>query len=111
MIEIKERVLKPEYQTVYKYVSDDGKFTSKFQWDVEQYEKQQGEPYFKDFINKIAELKNYVNENKQNLQHFKNCQGNLEELILYLLLRNNNAKDCYVDIYSSGGDSWKLGDF
>lgn len=111
MIEIKEKVLKPEYQMIYKYVSDDGKFTSEFQYDVEEYEKKQGEPYFKDFTNKIVELKKYVDENKQNLQYFKNYKGNLEELILYLLLRNNNAKDCYVDTYSSGGNSWKQGDF
>lgn len=111
MREIKTRILKPEYQTVYTYVSDDGKFTSKFEWDVEEYEKKQGEPYFQEYLKRLKELKEFSDKNKQHLEHFKDYKGNLEELVLYLLLRHNNAKDCYVDTYSSGGDSWKQGDY
>lgn len=111
MKKLETRVLKPEYQTVYTYASDDGKFTSKFSWDVEEYEKKQGEPYFKEYQKKLKELKEYSDKNRQYLEHFKDYKGNLEELVLYLLLRNNNAKDCYVDTYSSGGDSWKQGDY
>lgn len=111
MKEIKEKKQRLTEQIEYKYISDDGKFTSKFRYDVEEYEKKQGEPYFKEYLKKLKELKEYSDKNKQYLEHFKDYKGTLEELVLYLLLRDNNAKDCYVDTYSSGGDSWKEGDF
>ena len=111
MKEIKEKKRRLTEQIEYKYISDDGKFTSEFRYDVEEYEKKQSEPYFKEYLKKLKELKEYSDKNKQYLEHFKDYKGTLEELVLYLLLRDNNAKDCYVDTYSSGGDSWKEGDF
>lgn len=39
MREVKEKKMVTEEQTVYKYVSDDGKFESESRWKVEEYEK------------------------------------------------------------------------
>ena len=111
MREVKEKRLVSEYQTVYKYISDDGKFESDNQYDVEDYEEEQQKPYIEEYKKKLAELHNWVTENKDHLYTGKNYSGTLDQMVLYLLLRDNNAKDCYVDIYSSGGDSWKVGDF
>ena len=36
MKSIIERKIVPEYQTIYKYVSDDGKFMSENQYEVER---------------------------------------------------------------------------
>lgn len=111
MREIKEKKMVTEEQTVYKYISNDGKFMSESRWEVEEYEENLGRPYFNEYREILSELKDYVEENKQFLKQFRNAEGTLQEMVLYLLLRDNNAKDCYVDIYSSGGDSWKVGDF
>ena len=111
MKSIIERKIVPEYQTIYKYVSDDGKFMSESQYEVERYEKEQQKPYIEEYKKKLAELHDWVTENKSHLHMGKNYSGTLDQMVLYLLLRNNNAKDCYVEIYSSGGDSWKVGDF
>lgn len=111
MREVKEKKMVTEEQTVYKYVSDDGKFESESRWKVEEYEKKQQKPYIEEYKNKLTELHNWVTENKDHLYLGKNHSGTLDRMVLYLLLRDNNAKDCYVDIYSSGGDSWKVGDF
>lgn len=110
MKEIKERKLVSEYQTVYKYVSDDGKFESDNQYDVEDYEEEQQKPYIEEYKKKLAELHSWVTENKSHLYTGKDCSGTLDQMVLYLLLRDNDAKDCYVDIYSSDG-GWKVGDF
>lgn len=56
-------------------------------------------------------MHDWVTENKDRLYTGKDRSGTLDQMVLYLLLRDNDAKDCYVDIYSSGGDSWKVGDF
>lgn len=106
-----ERKIVPEYQTIYKYVSDDGKFMSESQYEVERYEKEQQKPYIEEYKKKLAELHDWVTENESHLYMGKKHSGTLDQMILYLLLRDNNAKDCYVEIYSSGGDSWKVGDF
>ena len=111
MKSIIERKIVPEYQTIYKYVSDDGKFMSENQYEVERYEKEQQKPYIEEYKKKLAELHNWVTENESHLYTGKKYSGTLDQMVLYLLLRDNNAKDCYVDTYSSGGDSWKVGDF
>lgn len=110
MREVKEKRLVSEYQTVYKYISDDGKFESDNQYDVEDYEEEQQKPYIEEYRKKLAELHNWVTENKDRLYTGKNYSGTLDQMVLYLLLRDNNAKDCYVDVYSDDG-GWKVGDF
>jgi len=110
MREIKEKKMVTEEQTVYKYVSDDGKFKSESRWEVEDYEEDQGRPYFNEYREILSELKNYVEENAQFLKPFRNAEGNLTEMVLYLLLRDNNAEDCYIDIYPNYC-GWKVGDF
>ncbi len=110
MREVKEKKLVSEYQTVYRYISDDGKFESDNQYDVEDYEKEQQKPYIEEYKKKLAELHNWVTENKSHLYTGKDYSGTLDQMVLYLLLRDNDAKDCYVDIYSSDG-GWKVGDF
>lgn len=110
MREVKEKKMVTEEQTVYKYVSDDGKFESESRWKVEEYEKDLGRPYFNEYCEILSELKDYVEENKQFLKQFRKAEGTLDQMVLYLLLRDNNAKDCYVDVYSNDG-GWKVGDF
>lgn len=109
--EIKGKKLVQIEQIEYKYISDDGKFSSEFSNDVEEYEQKQQEPYIKEYKTRLSELHKWVTENKEYLYTGKDYAGTLDEMILYLLLRDNNAKDCYVDTYSSGGNSWKEGDF
>lgn len=111
MREIIERKIVPEYKTMYKYVSDDGKFISESQSKVERYEKEQQKPYIDEYKKKLAELHDWVTENEGHLYTGKNYSGTLDQMVLYLLLRHNNAKDCYVERYSSDGDNWKVGDF
>lgn len=111
MREVKEKKMVTEEQTVYRYISDDGKFMSESQSKVEDYEKEQQKPYIEEYKKKLAELHSWVTENKDRLYTGKDHSGTLDQMVLYLLLRDNDAKDCYVDIYSSGGDSWKVGDF
>lgn len=108
---IKEKKVVSEYQTVYRYISDDGKFESENRYDVERYEKEQQKPYIEEYKKKLVELHNWVTENEGHLYMGKDYQGTLDQMVLYLLLRDNNAKDCYVEMYSSDGDSWKQGDF
>lgn len=110
MREIIERKIVPEYKTIYKYVSDDGKFMSESQSKVERYEEEQQKPYIEEYKKKLAELHNWATENKSHLYTGRDCSGTLDQMILYLLLRDNNAEDCYVDIYSHDG-GWKVGDF
>lgn len=112
MKEIKEKKLVQTEQTVYKYISDDGKFSSEFSYDVEKYEQKQQEPYIKEYKTRLSELHKWVTENKEYLYTGKDYAGTLDEMILYLLLRDNNAKDCYVEKYSSRDDGgWEIGDF
>lgn len=111
MREIKEKKLVSEYQTVYKYISDDGKFESDDQYDVEEYEEEQQKPYIEEYKKKLTELHNWVTENKDRLYTGKDYFGTLDQMVLYLLLCDNNAEDRYVERRSSGGDSWKQGDF
>ena len=111
MREVKEKKVVSEYQTVYRYISDDGKFESESYSKVERYEKEQQKPYIEEYKKKLAELHDWVTENKSHLYTGKKYSGTLDQMVLYLLLRDNNAKDCYVDTYSSSGDSWKVGDF
>ena len=110
MKSIIERKIVPEYQTIYKYVSDDGKFMSENQYEVERYEKEQQKPYIEEYKKKLAELHNWVTENESHLYTGKKYSGTLDQMVLYLLLRHNNAKDCYVEVYSDDG-CWKVGDF
>lgn len=110
MREVKEKRLVSEYQTVYKYISDDGKFESDNEYEVEDYEEEQQKPYVEEYKKKLTELHNWVTENKNHLYTGKNYRGTLDQMVLYLLLRDNNAKDCYVDVYSDDG-GWKVGDF
>lgn len=110
MKSIIERKIVPEYQTIYKYVSDDGKFMSESQYEVEHYEKEQQKPYIEEYKKKLAELHNWVTENESHLYTGKKYSGTLDQMVLYLLLRDNNAKDCYVEVYSDNG-CWKVGDF
>lgn len=110
MREVKEKKLVPEYQIVYNYISDDGKFKSESHSEVERYEKEQQKPYIEEYKKKLAELHDWVTENESHLYTGKNHSGTLDQMVLYLLLRNNAAKDCYVEVYCSG-DSWKVGDF
>lgn len=105
-----ERKIVPEYQTIYKYISDDGKFMSEIQYEVERYEKEQQKPYIEEYKKKLAELHNWVTENESHLYTGKKYSGTLDQMVLYLLLRDNNAKDCYVEVYSDDG-CWKVGDF
>lgn len=110
MREVKEKKLVSEYQTVYNYISDDGKFESESYSKVERYEKEQQQPYIEEYKKKLAELHNWVTENESHLYTNKNYSGTLDQMILYLLLRDDNAKDCYVEVYSDDGN-WKVGDF
>ena len=110
MKSIIERKIVPEYQTIYKYVSDDGKFMSESQYEVERYEKEQQKPYIEEYKKKLAELHDWVTENESHLYTGKKYSGTLDQMVLYLLLRDNNAKDCYVEVYSDDG-CWKVGDF
>ncbi len=104
MKEVKEKQIVTEEQTVYKYVSDDDKFESESRWKVEEYEKDLNRPYFNEYCEILSELKDYVEKNKQFLKQFRNTEGTLQEMVLYLLLRDNDAEDCYVDIYSNDDD-------
>ena len=110
MREVKEKKMVSEYQTVYRYISDDGKFESENRYDVEDYEKEQQKPYIEEYKKKIAELHDWVTENESHLYTGKDYSGTLDQMVLYLLLRDNNAKDCYVEVYSDNG-CWKVGDF
>ena len=110
MREVKEKKVVSEYQTVYRYISDDGKFMSESRYEVERYEKEQQKPYIEEYKKKLAELHNWVTENESHLYTGKDYSGTLDQMVLYLLLRDNNAKDCYVEVYSDNG-CWKVGDF
>lgn len=110
MREVEEKKLVSEYQTVYRYISDDGKFESESYFKVKHYEEEQQKPYIEEYKKKLAELHNWVTENKGHLYTGKDYSGTLDQMVLYLLLRDNNAKDCYVEVYSDNG-CWKVGDF
>lgn len=110
MREVKEKKMVTEEQTVYRYISDDGKFMSESQSKVERYEEEQQKPYIEEYKKKLAELHSWVIKNKSHLYTGKDDSGTLDQMVLYLLLRDNDAKDCYVDRYSSDG-GWKVGDF
>ena len=110
MREVKEKKMVTEEQTVYRYISDDGKFESESYFKVERYEKEQQKPYIEEYKKKLAELHNWVTENEGHLYTGKDYCGTLDQMVLYLLLRDNNAKDCYVEVYSDDG-CWKVGDF
>ena len=50
MREVKEKKMVTEERTVYKYVSDDGKFESESRWKVEEYEEDLGKPYLTSIV-------------------------------------------------------------
>ena len=85
MKSIIERKIVPEYQTIYKYVSDDGKFMSESQYEVERYEKEQQKPYIEEYKKKLAELHDWVTENESHLYTGKKYSGTLDQMVLYLL--------------------------
>lgn len=111
MKEIKEKKMVTEEQTVYKYVSDDGKFESESRWKVDEYEREQRRPYFEEYKKRLNELVDYVNENKAHLEPCECSFRDFNRMVLFLLFRKDEADAYEIENYNSSDGGWKVGDF
>lgn len=109
--EIKGKKLVQIEQIEYKYISNDGKFSSEYSHEVDAYEREQRRPYVEEYKKRLDELVNYVKENELFLKPVEYCYGDFSEMVLFLLFHKDNADEYIVKRENDHWDDAKVGDF
>lgn len=109
--EIKGKKLAQIEQIEYKYISNDGKFSSEYSHEVDAYEREQRRPYVEEYKKRLDELVNYVKENELFLKPTESSYGDFSRMVLFLVFHKGNVDEYRIRTRNDNWDTLRRGDF